>query len=297
MSVFEPFFREMSADPEAFPADLEQRIVQAKSASQSLGLAYPDFDTYMLTPVGYAVRDELARMVGSSHQSFGGMDPRANSYVPLWTEKAADYYYLGRFPRPIDYGEFNPLREVMEGQIGVIQQQAGRIARNCLVNASATVENTNFAIRSLFNFLLEEPEHDQTDNGRIVSNSGKLIARLAMLNDTAEGKPGKPEFNTFAGVPTRLLIDSVGRANDVIGVEHLVLDFEQQRVDLSDEAKQRAKECSPGNGCPSLHRQVEWRGKTMPMLMAFWGGAVEVAQDRIEQAKADPKNLRDIICL
>lgn len=288
MTVFEPFLRE-AGDPEAFSVDLEKRIVQAKSTPDAIGRRYPDFDTYMLAPLGYAVRDELARSVAGSQHSFGNISSEANPYVPIWTEIGADYYYLGRFPHPIDNGEFNPFREAMEGSIDDTQQEAVRIARSCLRNASGTVQDANLALRSLFNFLSQEPEHDPVDTGLIVHNSNRLIGRLARINDMATGKPGRVEFSKFVGIPARLLNES--RAEDVIGAEHLTFNAERQDVDLTAEAKLKARECSPDGGCPSLRIQVRWRGKVMPMLMSFWDAGVEVSLDRIEKDKANPLRL------
>jgi hypothetical protein len=286
MPNFEPFLRE-AANPEAFSMDLEQSIEKAKATPHKIGWLYPDFDTYMLAPLGGAISGELARVVADSEGSFGNFgNSDANQYVPQWTEFGRDYYYFGRFPDPIDDGLTNPFREVMEGSVDPIQQQAVRIARDCLRNASATVQDANLAIRSLFNFLLQEPQHNQDSNGPIIRNSSRLIARLAMINDMDEERPGRPEFSKFVGIPARLMIES--NANDVISAEHLALDPERQSVDLAAEAKRKAKECSPNSGCPSLRIQVAWQGEVVPMLTAFWDGCTEVALDRVEQARAIP---------
>ncbi len=276
-----------AADSEAFSNDLEQRIADAKSTPHAIGRLYPDFDTYMLAPLGYAVASELARSVSKSDHVFSrSTSAAANQYVPIWMEMGRDYYYFGRFPDPIDNGLTNPFREAMAGSIDATQQQAVRIARGCLRNASAAVQDANLAIRSIFNFLLQDSGYEQSANEQIVRNSSRLISRLAMINDTVEGRPGRPEFSKFVGIPSRLMSES--RANDVIDPEHLVLDARQESVDLTPWAKQKAKECSSGSGCPTLRLGVRWRGSIMPMLLAFWDGSTEVAIDRIEQARAIP---------
>jgi len=286
MPDFEPFLRE-NAGPDAFATDLEHRIEEAKATPPKIGWLYPDFDTYMLAPLGYAVSSELARDVAGSDRPFGSFgNPDANSYVPQWVEFGRDYYYLGRFPDPIDNGLCNPFREVMEGSVDPVQQQAVRIARLCMKNGSAAVEDANLAVRSLFNFVMHEPEHDQTDNALIVRNSSRLIMRLAMMNDMVEGQPGRPEFSRFVGIPVRLM--GASRVNEVIGAEHLVLDPALKNADLSAAAKQKAKECSPNSGCPSLRIQVAWRGDVVPMLKAFWEGCAEVALHRTWNTRAIP---------
>jgi hypothetical protein len=277
MRNFAPY---LTAAPETdvFAADLEQQMSRAKATPHSIGPLYPDFDSYMLTPLGYAVSRELARVVADSDQSFGHFPVESNRQVPELVAEG-NLYLQGKFPRPIDWGFFNPFREPMESR-DPIQQGAVMIARSPIKNASGAVQDANLITRSMFNFLRNRYDYDRDEAYGIIRNSTGLLARLAMMNDTDPNKsPNRTQFNQFVGMDDYV--------DGVIEPEHLVLDAERTKVDLSAEAKQKAKDCQ-GDGCPSMSLPVKWRGKVMPMLMAFWDGCSEIAQDRIEQALAIP---------
>ncbi len=264
MSNFDPFLR-ADTNTVAFPVAIETAIEQAVAGPG--GRELPEFDTFGLTSLGFTVADELARVIAESDQSFMGIHPSANSGVPKWVKKGNAFFY-GNFAQDFEGRVYDPYRDLIMER----DQEAITIAMNCMNNGAGAVMDTNLIARSILQMPgvagREKPEQVET-----LRRSHGLAARLAMLNDMEAGVPGRGAFNGFVGIENPM--------TSAIDPGHLEEDPESGEVDLTKEAKDFAKTCSvEGRGCPALRKQVEYRGRIIPMIEAFWDGSVEVIARR-----------------
>jgi|GEM_PF-4163429 len=264
MSNFDPFLR-ADTDTAAFPVAIEAAIVEAVGGAG--GRELPEFDTFGLTPLGFTVADELARVIAESDESFMGIHPSANPGVPKWVKRGNAFFY-GNFAEDFEGRVFDPFRELVMPQ----DEEAITIAKNCMNNGAGAVMDANLVARSILQMpkvaASDEPERVET-----LRRSHGLAARLAMLNDMEPGVPGRGAFNKFVGIESPM--------TGAINPEHLELDPDSGEVDLTKEAREFAKDCGvEGRGCPALRKQVEYRGRIIPMIESFWDGSVDVIARR-----------------
>jgi hypothetical protein len=269
MSNFEPFLK-TSNDPRAFSASLEARVQEAVDhpipETERL-----QFDTFGLTLLGFAVSGELARVVSTSDRGFMNCSPRANKHVIKWLERG-NASFNGDFPQDFFGPVVDPFREL----VLPVQEEAIMIAQNCMSNGSGSVMDANLITRSILG-IPEVAEADVSTKTATLRNSHKLVARLAMLNDMDPDRQGRGAFNEAVGIEHQFL--------GAIAVQNLEYCEEADVVDLGKEAREALKQCSVlGRGCPALRIVVEYRGRNIPMIEAFWDGSVDVVASRLSQA-------------
>lgn len=267
MQHFEPFLRE-NTDELNFSNNLERAKVVA--ISDPFNTQYSTFDTYGLTPLGFCVSEELARLVSKSTHRYKSLSPQANVYVPRWVKRGNEALQ-GDFPVDFHGTVYDALTEtITEDDINAID-----IAINCMHNGSAAVLDANLIARSVLATLgfVEDMVVSKVETLR---RSSKLVSRLAMLNDMlTDGTAGRKVFSEFMQV--------VNPGTGILTPQYLIYDEVSDSVDLSDEAKAVLKSCSiPGGGCPALRSIVQYKGQRLPMILAFWDSCVDVIAKKVE---------------
>jgi hypothetical protein len=267
MGLFEPHLQ-ASADLDTFSSNLETRIAEALGAFNPESL--PKFDTYGLTPLGYAVSEELGRVVAESPEPYLIYGEKVRAAVPKWVARGNSIVQGGFIE---DDTPPEKLFGTPRDKMSATDYSASLIAANCLQNGASTVADANFLARSVLGIKAVAEAEPQ---GKIAALRGArlLVRRFSMLNDTNPDAPGRKMFNRNVSVENRQ-VDNIYPGN---------MEFNEtpSTVRFTKEIRKVISMAS-GEGCPALRKDVHFRGELVPMIESFWTGAVDVIGARLDQ--------------